>query len=155
MKWKNWGGLERNVPEWSCVCQVLQIVSGTCWPYPVRVAAEGCAPIVKAFQEGHLKAEAWHNPITVASGLRVPKAIGDFLMLQILRQSQGTAVSVSDEEIIQDVRELGRKEGLFCAPEGAATLSALRKLRRSGTIQTQDEVVLFNTGSGLKYLDLF
>ncbi len=124
-------------------------------PRMVAVQASGCAPIVKAFQEKKERAEAWQGANTIASGLRVPKAIGDFLMLRILRQSQGTAIAVTDSEMMEDVRLTGAREGIFAAPEGAATVSALRKLLRSGFVGPEQEVVLFNTGSGLKYQHLF
>ena len=124
-------------------------------PRMVTVQADGCAPIVKAFEQNHPMADAWPHAFTQAAGLRVPKAIGDFLMLDILRRSHGTAVAVSDAEMLADVRQAGEKEGLLMAPEGAATLSALRKLRNSGFVQAGDEVVLFNTATGLKYLHLF
>ena len=124
-------------------------------PRMVCVQASGCAPIVKAFGKQQQHAEEWQGATTVASGLRVPKAIGDFMMLDILRKSQGTAVAVTDGEMLEDISVIGRDEGLFVAPEGAATLSALRRLLASEFIREQDEVVLFNTGSGLKYWHLF
>jgi threonine synthase len=124
-------------------------------PRMVTVQADGCAPIVKAFEQNHAKADAWQDAFTQAAGLRVPKAIGDFIMLDILRRSHGIAIAVSDAEMLADVRQAGKKEGLLMAPEGAATLSALRKLRNSGFVQATDEVVLFNTATGLKYLHLF
>ncbi len=124
-------------------------------PRMVCVQADGCAPIVKAFQENRPKAEAWPDAFTQAAGLRVPKAIGDFLMLDILRRSQGAALAVSDAEMLADLRWAGEKEGLLMAPEGAATLSALKKLCASGFVQAHDKVVLFNTATGLKYLHLF
>ena len=124
-------------------------------PRMVTVQADGCAPIVKAFEQNHAKADVWPDAFTQAAGLRVPKAIGDFIMLDILRRSHGIAIAVSDAEMLADVRQAGEKEGLLMAPEGAATLSALRKLRNSGFVQAADEVVLFNTATGLKYLHLF
>ena len=124
-------------------------------PRMVTVQADGCAPIVKAFEQNHAKADPWPDAFTQAAGLRVPKAIGDFIMLDILRRSHGIAIAVSDAEMLADVRQAGKKEGLLMAPEGAATLSALRKLRNSGFVQATDEVVLFNTATGLKYLHLF
>jgi threonine synthase len=123
-------------------------------PRMVSVQASGCAPIVKAFQENRAQAEEWRGAATLAAGLRVPKAIGDFLILQILRQSCGTAVAVSDEEMLRDLHWIGQREGLFVSPEGAATLSALKILLASSFVQADDEVVLFNTGSGMKYLHL-
>ena len=124
-------------------------------PRMVTVQAEGCAPIVRAFEEGHRFADEFPNAATTASGLRVPKAIGDFLILDALRTSRGTAVAVSDEELIAATREIGAAEGIFCAPEGAACLPALRKLIDSGEINKHDRVVLFNTGSGVKYMESF
>jgi threonine synthase len=124
-------------------------------PRMVTVQAEGCAPIVRAFEEGNRFADEFPNAATTASGLRVPKAIGDFLILDALRQSGGTAVAVTDEELIAAVREIGALEGIFCAPEGAACLPALRELIESGEVRKTDRVVLFNTGSGVKYMESF
>jgi threonine synthase len=120
----------------------------------VTVQAEGCAPIVQAFVSGTSVGVEITNPHTIAAGLRVPKAIGDFLMLDILRRSGGTAISVSDAELKTAIQEIGAAEGVFAAPEGAACLPALRKLLRR-TISADERVVLFNTGSGMKYLDLW
>jgi threonine synthase len=124
-------------------------------PRMFSVQASGCAPIVRAFEAGEKFAAEFPNARTAASGLRVPKAIGDFLMLEILRKSKGGAVAVDDEEMIRTVREVGAKEGLFVAPEGAACFVALKKLRASGKIDRGERVVIFNTGSGIKYLDVF
>jgi len=124
-------------------------------PRMVTVQAEGCAPIVQAFEEGNRFADEFPNAATTASGLRVPKAIGDFLILDALRASGGTAITVTDEELIAAVREIGAVEGVFCAPEGAACLPALRKLIDSGQVTENDRVVLFNTGSGVKYMESF
>ena len=124
-------------------------------PRMVSVQATGCAPIVHAFATGASHGAEIPRPHTVASGLRVPAAIGDFLMLDILRKSGGTAVSVSDEELLAAVGEIGAAEGLFPAPEGAACLPALKRLLQRGAVKHDDRVVLFNTGSGLKYLDVF
>jgi threonine synthase len=124
-------------------------------PRMVTVQAEGCAPIVRAFEEGQRFADEFPNAATTASGLRVPKAIGDFLILDALRNSGGTAVSVTDEELIAATREIGAAEGVFCAPEGAACLPALRKLMETGEVNIRDRVVLFNTGSGVKYMESF
>ena len=121
----------------------------------VTVQAEGCAPIVRAFEEGNRFADEFPNAATTASGLRVPKAIGDFLILDALRNSGGTAVSVTDEELIAATREIGAAEGIFCAPEGAACLPALRKLMETGEVERGERVVLFNTGSGVKYMESF
>jgi threonine synthase len=124
-------------------------------PRMFSIQASGCAPIVRAFEAGENFAAEFPNAHTVASGLRVPKAIGDFLMLNILRESKGGAIAVEDEEMIRTVREVGSKEGLFAAPEGAACFAALKKLRASGKIDIGERVVIFNTGSGIKYLDIF
>ena len=123
-------------------------------PRMVVVQSEGCAPVVKAFQEGRSASDAWVAPQTFASGLRVPKALGDFLILQAVGDSQGTAVAVSDQEIYDAMSEVSRVEGLFQCPEGAACWAAVLKLREAGWIEGQESVVLFNTGSGLKYLDV-
>ncbi|MDQ3745594.1 MAG: threonine synthase, partial [Acidobacteriota bacterium] len=122
-------------------------------PRMVTVQSEGCAPIVRAFEEGRRHAEEFQNAETVASGLRVPKAIGDFLILDALRESGGAAIAVSDEELLAAVREIGAAEGLFVAPEGAACLPALRELIERGEVKPDERVVLFNTGAGVKYLE--
>jgi threonine synthase len=124
-------------------------------PRMFSVQASGCAPIVRAFEAGEKLASEFPDARTIASGLRVPKAVGDFLMLQILRKSKGGAVAVDDDEMIRTVREVGSKEGLFVAPEGAACFAALKKLHASGKIDIGEQVVIFNTGSGIKYLECF
>ena len=124
-------------------------------PRMVTVQAAGCAPIVRAFEQGNRFADEFPNAATTASGLRVPKAIGDFLILDALRQSGGTAVAVTDEELIAATREIGAAEGIFCAPEGAACLPALRVLMDDGFVNPGDRVVLFNTGAGVKYMESF
>jgi threonine synthase len=122
-------------------------------PRMVTVQSTGCAPIVKAWDEGKPASEMWANAATSASGLRVPKAYGDYLILDILRKSKGIAVAVTDDEIMDALRQWARVEGIFAAPEGAAALAAYRKLRASKFFAEDDQVVLFNTGTGLKYLD--
>jgi threonine synthase len=124
-------------------------------PRMFSVQASGCAPIVRAFEEGETTATEFPNAHTIASGLRVPKAIGDFLILKILGQSNGGAITIEDEEILETVREVGSKEGLFIAPESAACFAAFNKLCASGKIDNHKRVVIFNTGSGIKYLDSF
>jgi threonine synthase len=124
-------------------------------PKMYTVQAAGCAPIVRAFDNGWNEAPEFENAHTVASGLRVPRAIGDFIMLDILRRSGGGAVAVSDEELIAATREIGATEGIFCAPEGAACLPVLRKLLADGRVSAQERIVLFNTGAGVKYLEAF
>ena len=127
---------------------------GTKRPRMVSVQAAGCAPIVKAFIEGKETAEPWPQAKTVASGLRVPQALADFLMLRALRESNGTALSVSDQEMLAEIPHIGQAEGIFFCPEGAACVVALRRLIEQKWIKTTDEVVIFNTASGLKYLDV-
>lgn len=124
-------------------------------PRMVSVQSAGCAPIVRAFEAGARFAEEFENAATVASGLRVPKAIGDFLILDAIRESGGTAITVTDDELVEGARELARMEGIFASPEGGACVPALRKLLASGDIKPEERVVLFNTGSGIKYLDVF
>ena len=124
-------------------------------PRMVTVQAEGCAPIVEAFKSGSQSGAVIADAHTVASGLRVPSAIGDFIMLDILRKSGGSAVAVTDEELLSAVKEIAAAEGIFVAPEGAACLPALKQLISQGEVSRDERVVLFNTGSGLKYLDAF
>ena len=123
-------------------------------PRLVTVQAAGCAPIVRAFEAGDERAAPWPDARTVADGLRVPRAIGDFLILRALRESGGAAVAVDDDAMIAAMREMGRLEGISAAPEGGATLCALRRLLERGVIRRSDRVVLFNTGGALKYLEL-
>lgn len=122
-------------------------------PRMVSVQAAGCAPIVRAFEEGAERATPWENAHTSASGLRVPRAIGDFLMLRALRESGGTAVAVTDDAIHDAWQEMAFQTGVFVAPEGAATYAALRELVEQGKVDPDERIVLFNTGSGLKYLE--
>jgi threonine synthase len=128
---------------------------GSARPRMFSVQASGCAPIVRAFEAGEKTAAEFPNAHTCASGLRVPKAVGDFLMLDILRASKGGAVTVDDEEMIRITREVGSTEGLFVAPEGAACFAALQSLLSAGQIAREESVVIFNTGSGIKYLDCY
>ena len=123
-------------------------------PRMVAVQAAGCAPIVKAFHEGAEVSQPWPDARTLAAGLRVPKALGDRLILRTLRESNGTAVAVSDDAILDAQRELAEREGLLVCPEGAATLAALHQLLQEGWIAPHERVVLLNTGSGLKYAHL-
>ena len=124
-------------------------------PRMVSVQSIGCAPIVKAFHDGERFADEFPNAHTQASGLRVPKAIGDFLIIDALHESNGTAIAVSDEELIAAVKEIGAAEGLFCAPEGAACLPALRTMIEQDLVKENETVVIFNTGAGVKYLECF
>jgi len=123
-------------------------------PKMVSVQAAGCAPIVKAWEEGKSSSEMWKNATTFAAGLRVPKAYGDYLILDIIKTSKGTAVAATDDEILDAVRHWASVEGVFAAPEGAAALVAYQKLRASGFFAEKDVVVLFNTGMAYKYLDM-
>jgi len=124
-------------------------------PRMVTVQSEGCAPMVKAFHEGKEFAEPWQEARTIADGLRVPAAVGDFLILRALRESNGTAVAVPDQKMIEAANLVGRTQGIFACPEGAATLVAFQCLRSQGWIGDDETVVLFNTGSGLKYTHLW
>jgi len=124
-------------------------------PRMVMVQSDGCAPMVRAFHEGREFAEPWERAETIASGLRVPAAVGDFLILRVLRESGGTAVTVSDQEIMEAARLIGRTQGLFVCPEGAATLVAFQHLHRQGWISDDETVVLLNTGNGVKYAHLW
>jgi threonine synthase len=124
-------------------------------PRMFSVQASGCAPIVRAFAAGETSAPEFPEAHTRASGLRVPKAVGDFLMLKILRESAGGAVALDDEEMFRVGREVGASEGLFVAPEGAACFAAARTLLASGQIRPNERVVIFNTGSGIKYLECY
>jgi threonine synthase len=123
-------------------------------PRMVSVQASGCAPIVRAYHQGVEKAVPWESPHTTADGLRVPRAIGDFLILRAVRESGGTAVAVDDAELVADMLAIGTLEGVSAAPEGGAALSAIRRLTAAGDIKPHETVVLFNTGGALKYLDV-
>jgi len=123
-------------------------------PHMVAVQAAGCAPVVKAWDEGKTATEFWRDASTLAAGLRVPSAYGDYLILELLKRTGGVALAVTDQEIMEALQHWAQVEGIFAAPEGAAALAAYRKLRASGFFSPDDTVVLFNTGSGLKYLDV-
>jgi threonine synthase len=124
-------------------------------PKMIAVQAAGCAPMVKAFESGASKSEFWENAQTVAAGLRVPKAIGDFLVLEAVRKSKGTAIAVSDRELVDGSLELAAAEGIFAAPEGGACVAALKHLLASGFLKPEERIVIYNTGAGLKYLEAF
>jgi threonine synthase len=123
-------------------------------PRVISVQAEGCAPIVKAFEAGERHAETWQNAHTIAPGIRVPAAIADYLILDSVRESNGTAVAVSDDEILAAMSEMARLEGIFAAPEGAAPYAGYKKLLSTGFLDPAESVVLFNTGTGLKTHEL-
>jgi len=140
------------------MCKAFEEMEAMGWigrerPRMVVVQASGCAPIVDAFERGAESAEFWKNAATVASGLRVPKALGDFLILAGVRATGGTALAASDREMLAAGKELASLEGIFAAPEGAATVVAARKLAASGWINREERVVLFNTGCGYKYAE--
>ncbi len=122
-------------------------------PRMIAVQASGCAPIVRAWDAGKRESEYWENASTVASGLRVPKALGDFLVLEALRESAGMAIAIDDQETLEAGQLLAESEGLFVAPEGAACVAAARRLLHDGFLARDDELVIYNTGSGLKYLE--
>ena len=150
------GGGTGLIGMWKAFDEMEQMgLIGSKRPRMVTVQSSTCAPIVRAFEKGERFADEFENASTVASGLRVPKAIGDFLILDALRASGGTAVSVTDDELIAAVAEIGAAEGIFAAPEGAACLPALRKLIADGLISRGESVILFNTGAGVKYLEAF
>ncbi len=117
----------------------------------IAVQSEGCAPIVRAYQQGAERAVPWEGAATYASGIRVPAAVGDYLILRAVRESGGRALAVSDEEIAANANLISRTEGIFARPEGGATLAALVKLRDAGEVRPEERVVLFNCGTGLKY----
>ncbi len=124
-------------------------------PKMIAVQASGCQPVVQAFEEGAERSQFWKDASTVASGLRVPKPLGDFLILQAVRESGGTAIAISDDELIDAGIQLATEEGIFVAPEGAACVAAAEKLIRSGFLKNDDRIVIYNTGSGLKYLEAY
>jgi len=149
------GGGTGLVGMWKAFAELEELgwLENTKRPRMVAVQADGCAPVVKAFDEGAEFCDFWLDAHTLASGLRVPKSFADALILNDLRESNGTAVAVSDQAILKAQRQLGRSEGIFAAPEGAATLAALDILVQNKWITSDERVVLFNTGSGLKYLE--
>ncbi|MSV29228.1 MAG: threonine synthase [Bryobacterales bacterium] len=124
-------------------------------PKMIAVQVEGCQPVVRAYNKGDKRSEFWENASTVASGLRVPKPLGDFLILNAVRESGGTAIAVSDRELIDAGVQLATDEGMFIAPEGAACVSALEKLLASGFLSPSERIVIYNTGSGVKYLEAY
>jgi threonine synthase len=160
-QWPDWivyptGGGTGMVGMWKAFEELEQIgwMPAGRRPRMLSVQADGCAPIVRAFERGADNADPWEHAATVADGLRVPRAIGDFLMLRAIRESGGSAVAVSDREMIDGMLTLGRTEGISAAPEGGATLAAVQRLVAAGTIRPSESVVLFNTGGALKYLEV-
>ena len=160
-QWPDWivyptGGGTGMVGMWKAFDEIEHLgwVARGRRPRMVSVQATGCAPIVRAFEQGTEQAVPWENPSTVADGLRVPRAIGDFLILRAVRDSGGTAIAVPDAAMIDGMLELGSAEGISAAPEGGAALAAMKALVADGSIRSSDRVVLFNTGGALKYLDV-
>ena len=123
-------------------------------PKMIAVQSAGCAPMVKAFEQGEKASQMWNNAATIASGLRVPKPYGDYIMLEILRESGGVALAFPDQQILSSLKDWARNEGVFLSPEGAASTAAYDHLLRTGYLKPEDRVVLFNTGAGLKYSDV-
>ena len=123
-------------------------------PRMFAIQSSGCAPVVQAFDQGAAASQMWQNPETAASGLRVPKAYGDYIILDILKASGGMAVAVSDDDIFASLRDWAANEGVFLSPEGAAATAAYTQLLNTGVLNASDRVVLFNTGAGLKYTDV-
>lgn len=138
------------------IMKALQELRAIGWvegPLPklIAVQAEGCSPIVKAYNEGKKESQFFEGAETLAEGIRVPKALGDFLVLDAIYETGGTAVSVTDEEIMRALNLVARSEGLFICPEGAAAVAGAEKLLQSGFLRPEEKVVILNTGSGMKY----
>jgi threonine synthase len=159
--WPDWiiyptGGGTGMVGMWKAFDEIERIgwVNPGRRPRMVSVQAENCAPIVRAFQRGTEKADPWEGATTIADGLRVPRAIGDFLILRAIRESGGTAVGVADDAMVEGMLAIGKHEGVSAAPEGGAALAAIKQLAAEGVIKPHESVVLFNTGGALKYLDV-
>jgi threonine synthase len=159
--WPDWviyptGGGTGMIGMWKAFDEIERIgwVRPERRPRMVSVQAEGCAPIVTAYRQGDDRAQPWEGATTIADGLRVPRAIGDFLILRAVRESGGTALAVADSAMIEGMLELGRSEGVSAAPEGGAALAAVKRLVADSVIKPDDSVVLFNTGGALKYLDV-
>src|SRR2546422_2678552 len=160
-RWPDWiiyptGGGTGMVGMWKAFDELEQIgwVTPQKRPRMVSIQAENCAPIVRAFQQGAEKAQPWEDATTIADGLRVPRAIGDFLILRAIRESGGTALAVPDAAMVSGMLAIGKHEGVSAAPEGGAALVAIQRLVGDGSIKATDSVVLFNTGGALKYLDV-
>lgn len=149
------GGGTGIVGIWKAVAEMQQMGWLDCTPpRMICVQAEGCAPMVTAFREGERFASPFPDPSTMAAGLRVPAAIGDYLVLEAVRESGGTAITVTDDEMIAGVHKLAEKAGIYAAPEGGATLAALEKLLESGAVGRNERALLLNTGAALKYIDV-
>jgi threonine synthase len=150
------GGGVGLIGMWKAFAELEQLGwIGSKRPKMIAVQASGCQPITRAFERNAATSEFWQDTHTVASGLRVPKALGDFLILRAIRESNGTAISVSDEEMLDAALLLAEREGIFAAPEGGACVAAAKRLLATGFLKPHDQIVIFNTGSGLKYLEAF
>jgi threonine synthase len=148
------GGGTGFIGMWKAFAELEQLGwLGAKRPKMIAVQAAGCAPVVRAFERGEPASEFWRDARTIASGLRVPKALGDFLMLETIRASGGTAIAVTDTEMLDAGIELASTEGIFAAPEGAACVAAVRRLIADGFLKGSERIVVFNTGSGYKYLE--
>lgn len=149
------GGGTGLVGMWKAFAELeaLGWLENTKRPRMVSVQADGCAPVVRAFQKGASFCDFWTDAHTIASGLRVPKSFADHLILKDIYESEGMAIAVSDESILESQKQLADMEGIFAAPEGAATLAALKELSKQGWVNPEEKIVLFNTGSGLKYIN--
>ena len=150
------GGGTGIVGMWKAFNELLELgwIDG---PQPrfISIQAEGCQPLVKAFNEGATQTTPYPNATTLASGLRVPSVFADYLLLDIIRKTKGTAMAVSDLDMLNDMVELGSSEGIFACPEGAATLTGLKALLDQNFFSGEENIVLMNTATGLKYLDIF
>src|SRR5438034_9924240 len=160
-RWPEWiiyptGGGTGMVGMWKAFEEIERIgwVKPHKRPKMVTVQAEHCAPIVRAFQQGAEKAQPWEGAATIADGLRVPRAIGDFLILRAVRESGGTALAVTDPSMVDGMLAIGKHEGISAAPEGGAAYVAIQQLAAQGAMKRDDTIVLFNTGGALKYLDV-
>ena len=150
------GGGVGLIGMWKAFAELLELgwVRPGKWPKMIGVQSSGCAPVARAFEEHASVSKMWENAATFASGLRVPKPYGDYILLEILQESGGVAVAFSDEEILQSLKDWAKNEGIFLSPEGAAATAAYDHLLKTGFLTPEDRVVLFNTGAGLKYTDV-
>lgn len=150
------GGGVGLIGMWKAFAELLELgwVRPGKRPRMIGVQSSGCAPVARAFEEHASVSKMWENAATFASGLRVPKPYGDYIMLEIFQESGGVAVAFSDEEILESLKDWAKNEGIFLSPEGAAATAAYDHLLKTGFLTPEDRVVLFNTGAGLKYTDV-
>ena len=148
------GGGTGIIGIWKAFQEMQRIgIIGSKLPKMICVQAEGCSPVADAYLSGNKHADQFINPQTMAAGMRVPVAVGDYLIIDAIKQSNGTAIKINDDEMLDGVKSLASKEGIFCAPEGGAIVSATQKLISKGFISSGEKVLLLNTGSAFKYLD--